>query len=58
VNEIAFPKFESEELIFFNFVSILKLIARPAESSDGLTILVPEERRNSDLDSLSALTLR
>ena len=48
----------SDALILFSLESILELTARPAASSDGLTILDPEERRNSELDSSRVLTAR
>ena len=48
----------SDALIRFSLESILELTARPAASSDGLTILDPEERRNSELDSSRVLTAR
>ena len=57
-NEIAFPILSSEALILFNFESILELTASPAASSEGLTILEPDERRNSELDNALLLTAR
>ena len=58
MNDIAFPILLRDALIRFIFESMRELTAKPAASSDGFTILDPEERRNSELDNRRVLIAR